>query len=224
MSGGVVVLLSGGLDSAVLATSLVLARRGGIVRALAVDYGQRHAREIESAHDVAGDLCIPIEVADLRSLGRLLPGSSQTDLSVPVPEGHYADASMRATVVPNRNMILLAVAAGHAIAHGCTGVAFAAHAGDHPVYPDCRPAFIEALRPALALCDYAGIDLLAPFAGLTKADIVTVGALLDAPMAKTWSCYAGGDVHCGKCGTCVERREAFALAHVNDPTAYEATP
>jgi 7-cyano-7-deazaguanine synthase len=128
---------------------------------------------------------------------------------------------MRVTVVPNRNMILLAVAIGHAIASGADAVAYGAHAGDHAVYPDCRPAFAEAMAEAAGLCHYdPGVTLLRPFIDRTKADIVRLGAALGVPFALTWSCYEGGVRHCGRCGTCVERREAFTLAGVPDPTEY----
>lgn len=215
----VVCLVSGGLDSCVLAASL--AADGDAVRSLSVHYGQRHARELRSAEAVAARLGIPHQLLDLTPLGALLGGSSQTDSRVPVPEGHYADESMRTTVVPNRNMILLAVAVATAIGSRFDAVAYAAHAGDHPVYPDCRPEFVAALRSAVALCDWEPPLLLAPFSGLTKAEVVGRGARLGAPLDLTWSCYVGGELHCGRCGTCVERREAFQLAGVKDPTKYE---
>ena len=219
MSDRIMVVLSGGLDSSVLLG--VEVANGRNPRAVTIDYGQRHAREIAAARAVAAHYGVPHVVVDLRGLATALPGSSQTDASVPVPEGHYEDATMRATVVPNRNMILLAVAAGHALAHGCDTVAYAAHAGDHAVYPDCRPKFVIALAQALKLCDYEPFKLLAPFLRHSKAQIAAMGAAYNVPMHLTWSCYVGGDRHCGKCGTCVERREAFALAGIEDPTDYE---
>ncbi len=129
---------------------------------------------------------------------------------------------MKATVVPNRNMILLALAAGWAISQKADAIAYAAHGGDHAIYPDCRPEFAEAMRHAIGLADWHRVELLRPFVTLTKADIVRRGAELGAPLGSTWSCYRGGARHCGRCGTCVERREAFALAGVPDPTDYEA--
>jgi 7-cyano-7-deazaguanine synthase len=131
---------------------------------------------------------------------------------------------MKATIVPNRNMIMLAVAVGFGLANGVEEVAYAAHAGDHAIYPDCRPEFVEALNGAVALCDWRKIKLVAPFLKKTKADIVTLGDELGVPFVMTWSCYVGGKNHCGKCGTCVERREAFDLAGIKDPTTYDAVP
>jgi len=216
----VVVLMSGGLDSSVLAA---YAKRELFcdVHGLGVNYGQRHAVELQHAAMVAAAMDIPFQVADLTSLRGLLGGSSQTDASIPVPEGHYADESMKATVVPNRNMIMLSVAAGHAIALGARAVLYAAHSGDHPIYPDCRPQFVLALAEAMALCHYEPIQLTAPFVNRSKANIARLGRDLSVPMDLTWSCYKGGEKHCGKCGTCVERREAFQLAGVPDPTVYE---
>ena len=138
-----------------------------------------------------------------------------------MPEGSYNEAGMKATVVPNRNMIMIAVAAARAISLGCDSVAYAAHGGDHAIYPDCRPDFVKALAEVLKICDYSPIRLEAPFLNFSKADIVLEGARLGVDFSKTWSCYKGGDIHCGKCGTCVERRQAFASAGVCDPTEYE---
>ena len=127
---------------------------------------------------------------------------------------------MKSTVVPNRNMIMLSLAAARAIAVGADGVAYAAHSGDHAIYPDCRPEFADAVAAALRICHYTPIELERPFVDMTKADIVRLGAELGVDFSKTWSCYKGGEKHCGKCGTCVERREAFRLAGVPDPTEY----
>lgn len=221
----VVQCFSGGLDSTVLLWHL--RAEGHEVLALSVDYGQRHRCELTVAVRVAALAGVEHRVADLTVLRGFLAGSSQTDDAVAVPRGHYANPSMRATVVPNRNMILLSVAAAWAASSGARAVAFAAHAGDHPVYPDCRPAFADALAGALALCHYEPIELLRPFIGQTKAALVRLGVELGAPLGETWSCYdpaaklrADHLVHCGVCGTCVERREAFGLAGVADPTEY----
>ncbi|HEY0409758.1 MAG TPA: 7-cyano-7-deazaguanine synthase, partial [Candidatus Dormibacteraeota bacterium] len=147
-----------------------------------------------------------------------------TDAAVEVPDGHYADETMRITVVPNRNAVMLAIAHAVAVAEGVPTVAAAFHAGDHPVYPDCRPAFVDAFRrmQTLATEGFGPRDMLVtPFLHLDKAAIVRAGHRLGVPFERTWSCYRGGDRHCGRCGTCVERREAFTLAGVADPTAYE---
>jgi 7-cyano-7-deazaguanine synthase len=187
---------------------------------LSIDYGQRHARELVAARKIANELAVPHLTVDLSTLRPLLGGSSQTDPSIPVPHGHYAESTMKLTVVPNRNMMMLAVATAWAVSLGARGVAYAAHAGDHAVYPDCRPSFVHAMGAAMKLCDYSEIELVAPFITVTKAEIAAEAARLSVPIADTWSCYEGGEIHCGRCGTCVERREAFMLAGVNDPTPY----
>lgn len=217
----VVVIVSGGLDSAVLLHDL--RRQGHELKALSVYYGQRHARELACAERLCAALGVEHRLADLQGLASLLAGNSLTSRDVPVPEGHYAEDTMKATVVPNRNMILLSVAAGWAIALKYDAVAYAAHGGDHAIYPDCRPAFTDALDRAIQLADWHPVRLLSPYTGLAKADLVRRGAALGVPFAETWSCYQGGDIHCGRCGTCVERREAFQLAGVPDPTTYACT-
>lgn len=215
----IVALLSGGLDSTTLVAKLL--RDGHLVCGIGFDYGQRHSRELESARDVADFLGITFRVCDLRGVQEFISGSSQTSPEIDVPEGHYADESMRVTVVPNRNMIMASVAAGWATSLDFDGIALAVHAGDHAIYPDCRPAFIERLESALSYANYKPLAVWAPFLNMSKADIVREGASYMAPFWLTWSCYKGGLRHCGKCGTCVERREAFQLAGVQDPTEYE---
>lgn len=211
------VLLSGGLDSTVLAAHA--ADGGGLGLAVSFDYGQRHRRELASAAQVASHYRVEHLVIDLRPvLGACPPTSSALLGGIDVPEGHYAEATMAATVVPGRNLLMIAAAAAVAAGRGLTGVAIAAHAGDHPVYPDCRLEFLQAAGGAL-LTGY-GLHLLSPFATLSKAAIVSLGATLGAPLDLTWSCYVGGDRHCGRCSTCVERIEAFTLAGVPDPTDY----
>ena len=213
------VLFSGGLDSTVLAAQLLA--DGAETRLLSIDYGQRHAKELQQAEKIAEALGLPHRILRLPDLGPLLGGSSLTDDQVELPEGHYAEESMKATVVPNRNMILLALAGGHALSLGFDTIAYAAHAGDHTIYPDCRPEFADAMESALGLADWEKLSLHRPFVHLNKTDLVKKGAELNAPLHLTWSCYAGREKHCGKCGTCVERKEAFALAKVPDPTEYE---
>lgn len=215
-----VVLLSGGMDSTVLAH--YLKKSGAELRAISFNYGQRHQRELHSARAQASILDVPYCAVELQSLAGVLPGSSQTDPSIELPTGHYTQENMKATVVPNRNMILLAIAIGHAIAHGCDAVAYAAHAGDHAIYPDCRPVFADAMQAVANVCDYKQIRLDRPFIHLSKAEIAGMGRNLGVDFSQTWSCYAGSLLHCGKCGTCIERREAFYLAGVPDPTQYAA--
>ena len=213
------VLFSGGLDSTVLAAQL---QADGVeTRLLSIDYGQRHAKELDKAEKIAHALGLPHRILRLPDLGPLLGGSSLTDDQVELPEGHYAEESMKATVVPNRNMILLALAGGHALSIGFDTIAYAAHAGDHTICPDCRPEFADAMEKALGLADWQNLNLHRPFVNFRKEELVRKGNELGAPLELTWSCYAGRDKHCGKCGTCVERKEAFALAKVEDPTEYE---
>src|SRR6185369_1339060 len=195
-----VVLLRGGIDSTTLL--YYLRSLNWEVRALSVFYGQRHSRELDSAFRICRQLGVEHDTCNLDALKPLLKGSSQTD-NVAVPEGHYADPVMRVTVVPNRNMIMLAVAAATAISNGASHVAYAAHAGDHAVYPDCRPEFIRAMDGALKLCHYdGGVSLMNPFATITKAEIVRHGLQLKVPYELTYSCYTGKEKHCGRCGTC----------------------
>jgi len=142
----------------------------------------------------------------------------------PIPDGHYAEQSMQQTVVPFRNGIMLAVATGYAESCGAEGVVIAAHAGDHTIYPDCREPFMHAMGQAMTCGTYANIQLLRPFIAMDKAAIARRGADLGVDFTTTWSCYKGGQIHCGVCGTCIERREAFVLAGLADPTVYAQTP
>jgi 7-cyano-7-deazaguanine synthase len=213
-----VVLLSGGIDSSTLLYSLHASEYD--CRALIVNYNQRHSKELSHAVAIAERLNVPYTMALLDP--KLFAGSdsSQTNPDVAVPEGHYEDASMRSTVVANRNMLLLAMAGAVAEATKANAVAYAAHAGDHAIYPDCRPEFAIALAEALRLGTYQKVELIRPFISMTKAEIVRLGAELGVPFELTYSCYQGRIHHCGVCGTCVERREAFSLANVIDPTVY----
>ncbi len=209
------------MDSVTLA--YLLSSEGYGLHIIAVDYGQRHKKEISYARRCAGRLGAGFEVVDISNVGRLLSGSALTD-EVEVPHGHYAADNMAVTVVPNRNAIMLSIAYGVAVARESTLVAAAMHAGDHYVYPDCRPEFIEAFeameRKAVEGFGNPSLRLYAPFIHKTKAEIVGIGAKLGVPYEETWSCYEGGEVHCGLCGTCNERKEAFEIAGVPDPTVY----
>lgn len=214
------VICSGGLDSVTLAHKI--AAQGGLAALLSFDYGQRHKKELECARLCAERLGVSHQVIDISGAGKALSGSALTD-DISVPDGHYAEESMKITVVPNRNAIMLSIACGIAAAKKMDAVAAAFHGGDHFIYPDCRPPFVQAFQAMqdCALDGFARITLEAPFLSMTKAQIVAEGARLNVPFAETWSCYKGGDAHCGRCGTCVERREAFHLARVNDPTRYQ---
>jgi 7-cyano-7-deazaguanine synthase len=214
------VVCSGGLDSVTLAYKV--AAEGRLAQLLSFDYGQRHRKELGFAARAASALGVPHEVIDIASVGAKLSGSALTDTNE-VPDGHYAEETMRVTVVPNRNAIMMTIAFGLAAGAKLDAVALAMHGGDHFIYPDCRPGFIDAFRTMQhqALDGMWQIALEAPFLTLSKAGIVTEGARLGVPFADTWSCYKGGVRHCGRCGTCVERLEAFHLAGVVDPTSYD---
>lgn len=213
------VICSGGLDSVSLAH--VIADQGALSRLVSFDYGQRHRKELDYAAACARRLGVPHHLIDMRGIGASLTGSALTE-DIDVPDGHYAEETMRITVVPNRNAIMLSIAYGIAAANGDDAVATAVHGGDHFIYPDCRPDFTQAFdrMQRAALDGYAEVALHTPFVHRTKADIVTEGAKVHTPFAETWSCYKGGALHCGRCGTCVERREAFDLAGIADPTIY----
>lgn len=217
-----VVSLSGGMDSTTLLAHYAADERGHRLLAVSVDYGQRHVRELDSARTVAAHYDAEHLVVDLRAVGALLSGSALTDASVPVPEGHYAWETMKATIVPNRNMILGSILIGIAVARQAPVVALGMHAGDHAVYPDCRPEFVTGLDHLAAVANegLAPPAVEAPFVHVSKTDIARRGAELGAPLHLSWSCYRGGNVHCGVCGTCYERREAFQDAGLPDPTSY----
>lgn len=220
-----VALLSGGMDSTTLAYKV--RAEADELHLLSFDYGQRHGRrELSHAYSTAQNIgADSYRVVDLSSLRTLLEGSALTDKDVEVPDGHYSEESMAATVVPNRNAIMLSVAVGVAVARKADVVVCAIHAGDHAVYPDCRPEFISAFDEQAVIATEGfhveGFQVLAPFVHITKADICKLGDTLGVPWEDTWSCYKGGNLHCGRCGTCVERAEAFHLAGVSDPTRYQ---
>lgn len=199
----VCLIYSGGMDSTTLMYDLKA--QGNQVVALSFDYGQRHRRELESAAQICLLTSTEHHIMGLPPL----PGSALTG-NGDVPHGHYAEESMKQTVVPNRNMVMLAHAAAFAIANGIGSVAYAAHAGDHTIYPDCRPEFVEAMNVAFGLCDWNPVRLLAPYLLLTKGQIAARGKSLGVPFDLTWTCYEGGDEPCGRCGSCVERLEALA--------------
>lgn len=219
MSSHAVAVVSGGMDSTVLAhlaTALY-----GRVDLISIDYGQRHRKELDFAAESAADLACRHDVVSL-PVGGLLGGSALTDDDVEVPHGHYAAENMAVTVVPNRNAMLISIAYGIAVARDADAVLVGVHAGDHHVYPDCRPAFIDAMDVALRIGNegVGSVRLEAPFVHRSKTDIARLGTRLGVDWTRTWSCYEGGAVHCGRCGTCVERREALRDAGVDDPTEY----
>lgn len=217
-----IVVVSGGMDSTVLANQA--AGLFAKVELLSVDYGQRHRKELGFAAMTARRLGCRHDVVEL-PLRSMLGGSALTDDAVEVPHGHYAADNMALTVVPNRNAMLISVAYAVAVARGADAVLVGVHAGDHHVYPDCRPEFVRALDVALRIGNegVGHVRLEAPFVEHSKTDIARLGAVLGVDWTETWSCYEGSDVHCGRCGTCVERHEAFRDAGISDPTTYADT-
>jgi 7-cyano-7-deazaguanine synthase len=220
----VITIVSGGLDSTTLMYKIK--EQGKTQRALSFDYGQRHSKELSYAMHNCMKLGIEWSRINLTSITSLL-SSALTSPDVPVPEGHYAAENMRSTVVPNRNAIMLSIAFGVAASCEAEKVAIGVHAGDHPIYPDCRPAFLDAFwnMEAFSLDNLQDIPAVyAPFITDTKEGIVREGARLGVRFQDTWSCYNGDTVHCGVCGTCVERYEAFRNAGIADPTVYRSDP
>ena len=214
-------ILSGGMDSTTLLYFLKQKHKCEI-KALSVDYGQRHLKELDFAKWHCDQLGVEHRVADLTGVTQFLGNESVLmNKDIDVPDGHYEEPVMKKTVVPNRNMLMIACATAWSISEKYQGVAYGAHAGDHTIYPDCRKEFADALNKAIGLCDWQELELVRPFVNNTKSDIAKLGSELGIDFTKTWSCYKGLEKQCGKCATCIERREAFYLAGVSDPTEYE---
>lgn len=211
-----VIVVSGGMDS----VTLMHEYKHRIALAVTFDYGSNHnAREIECAHKQCALLSIEHIVIPLEFMGKYFESSLLSGAD-DIPEGNYDDENMKSTVVPFRNGIMLAVACGLAESRGLKHVLIANHGGDHAIYPDCRNGFVEAMDKAMQQGTYDGVSLIAPYTDITKADIAKRGAGLGVDYSLTYSCYKGGERHCGRCGTCSERREAFQLAGLQDPTLY----
>jgi len=212
-----VIIVSGGMDS----VTLLHDYKDRIALAISFDYGGNHnAKELRFAHLHCERLGIRHIVIELGFIHQYFK-SSLLEGAEAIPEGHYADENMKSTVVPFRNGIMLAIAAGIAESNGLKCVMMANHGGDHTIYPDCRPEFVKAMSEATRTGTYQGIEVVAPYTNITKADIARRGKQLGIDYAETWSCYKGGEKHCGRCGTCVERREALCEAGIADPTEYE---
>lgn len=213
-----VIVVSGGMDS----ITLLYDKKEEIALAVTFDYGSKHnAREIAWAKVHCGRLGIRHVVIKLDFMQKYFT-SSLLEGGDEIPEGHYADENMKSTVVPFRNGIMLSVAAGIAESNGLKKILIANHGGDHTIYPDCRPEFIGAMDRAIANGTYEDVRIDAPYTNITKADIAKIGKRLGIDYSETWSCYKGGERHCGKCGTCIERKEAMALAGIDDRTEYES--
>ncbi len=218
MSSKVVVIFSGGMDSfTVLHRAL---KDGKEVYALTFDYGQKHVKEIACASKVCQQLGVAHKVIDISSINQLLAGSSLTD-DIDIPEGHYEAESMKSTVVPNRNMILLSLAVGYAVSVEAAQVYYGAHSGDHAIYPDCRPEIVMKMNEVCQIANYQAVEIFIPYLTNSKSDILTDGLKMGLRYDDTWTCYNGRAQACGKCGACQERLEAFADNNVTDPLAYE---
>lgn len=214
----VVLIMSGGLDSTTLLYELL--NKAKDVCPISFDYGQRHAREIDMAQKTCEKVGIDHTIVDLSGLGGILGNNALTG-KIEVPEGHYEGENMKLTVVPNRNMIMLSVAIGYAINIGANHVYYGAHAGDHAIYPDCRPEFVQAIQNVAELCHYDPIHVHAPYLYIRKDEIVALGLDLGVDYALTLTCYKGNEKACGQCGSCVERLEAFEINKAKDPIEYE---
>ncbi|MBQ8157682.1 MAG: 7-cyano-7-deazaguanine synthase QueC [Prevotella sp.] len=213
-----ILILSGGMDS----VTLLYDYKDKIAVAVSFDYGSNHnEREIPFARLHCERLGIRHVVIPLSFMAQHFK-SSLLEGSDAIPEGHYADENMQSTVVPFRNGIMLSIAVGMAESAGLKHVMMANHGGDHTIYPDCRPEFVNAFSEAARTGTYVGVTLISPYTNLSKADIARRGKELGIDYSLTWSCYKGGDIHCGRCGTCIERKEALAEAGIKDLTEYES--
>lgn len=211
-----VIIVSGGMDS----ITLLYQKKEEIALAISFDYGSNHnAREIPFAQMHCEQLGIKHITINLDFMHQYFK-SSLLEGADAIPEGHYASDNMKSTVVPFRNGIMLSIAIGIAESNALDEVLIANHGGDHTIYPDCRPEFINAINNAAIQGTYNNVNVVAPYTNITKGEIAHIGAKLGIDYSQTWSCYKGEAQHCGKCGTCIERREALAEAGIVDTTVY----
>lgn len=215
----VVVIYSGGMDSFTVLNRAI--GDGHEVYALSFNYGQRHVKELDVAARAAAKLGVSHKIVDITAVNSLLGGSSLTSTDESIPEGHYAEDSMKSTVVPNRNMILLSLAIGYAVSLEANAVYYGAHSGDHAIYPDCRPEFVKRMNDVSLIANYEPVSIEVPYLDNDKAQILAEGLAMGLDYADTWTCYNGREKACGKCGACVERLEAFAANNATDPLPYE---
>ncbi len=218
MAEKVVVIYSGGMDSFTVLNRAIA--DGKEVFALSFDYGQRHVKELKCASTVCNKLGINHKVVDISSINQLLAGSSLTD-DIEIPEGHYEAESMKSTVVPNRNMVLISLAVAYAVSVGAEQVYYGAHSGDHAIYPDCRPEFVEKMNDVCKIANYESVEIFSPYLKVSKTAILTDGINMGLDYTDTWTCYNGREKACGKCGACEERLEAFTDNNTIDPIPYE---
>ncbi|WP_417339064.1 7-cyano-7-deazaguanine synthase QueC [Halomonas kashgarensis] len=199
-------------------------REGANVHALSFDYGQRHAKELEVARGVCQRLQVPHQVVDIRAIHGLIDNSALTDNQRDIPEGDYQPDNLTDTVVPNRNMVLLSLAIAKAVNIGAERVDYGAHGGDHTLYPDCRPEFVQRMDDVAKIANFSPIEVHAPYLTSSKAEIVAAGISMNLDYAQTWTCYRGEALACGRCGSCRERLAAFAANRMEDPLAYVTVP
>jgi len=218
MTEKVVVIYSGGMDSFTVLNRAL--KDGKQVFALSFDYGQRHVKELECASSVCKQLNISHKVIDISAINQLLAGSSLTD-DIDIPEGHYEANNMKSTIVPNRNMVLISLAVAYAVSVEASQVYYGAHAGDHAIYPDCRPEFVAKMNDVCQIANYESVEIFSPYLNVNKTAILTDGISMGLDYSNTWTCYNGREKACGKCGACQERLEAFSENGLIDPLAYE---
>ncbi|MEY8203647.1 MAG: 7-cyano-7-deazaguanine synthase QueC [Bermanella sp.] len=213
-----VVIYSGGMDSFTLLNRVM--KEGLEVYPLTFDYGQKHVKEVEVAKTVCDRLGLPLKILDISAINTLMQSSSLVG-SEEIPEGHYESENMKSTVVPNRNMILLSLAIAYGVDIKAGKVYYGAHAGDHAIYPDCRPEFVHAMNEVAGIANYEHVAIETPYLNFTKGEILQDGLSMGLTYEHTWTCYNGREKACGKCGACVERLEAFADNQATDPVEYE---
>jgi 7-cyano-7-deazaguanine synthase len=218
MSAKVVVIYSGGMDSYTVLNKAM--QQGYDVHAVSFNYGQRHSKELLFAKKVCEQHNIEHKIVDISSIKQLIGGSALTD-DIDVPEGHYEEESMKTTVVPNRNMIMLSMAVGYAVSIQAEAVYFGAHSGDHAIYPDCRTEFVSAMNDVCKIANYQAVEVRAPYLASSKIDILKEGLAMKLDYKDTWTCYNGQEKACGRCGACQERLEAFSENNTVDPIRYQ---
>lgn len=214
----ITLIYSGGSDSFTLLHHAL--DQGIEVECITFSYGQKHIKEIDFAKENCKRLGLSHTLIDIGYPESIFGSSSLIDEATDIPHGSYKEESMKSTIVPNRNMIFISYAIAYSIAHDIDEVWYGAHAGDHFIYPDCRPEFLRSMNTAAELCDPSKISVKAPFINLNKGEILKIGLDLNIDYSKTWTCYKGLEKACGKCGSCVERIEAFTDNNSSDPISY----